>query len=187
MYVGIHLKSNSLVAIKSVSKKTVDKYHIERQIINEHMSMKNINHPFLIKYHKTFVSKREIHFLIEYIEGLEFFDIIRKIGILTSNQAQFYAGQILLALEYLHNKNIVYRDLKPENIMVEKNGYLKLIDMGTAKVLDKEGYYKTRTVIGTPHYMAPEAISGKGYSFLVDLWSLGIVLYELVAGYFPYE
>lgn len=139
--------------------------------------MKRINHPFLIKYFKTFVTKREIHFVIEYIEGEEFFDIIRKIGILKLDEAQFYVGQIVLVLEYLHNHNIVYRDLKPENIMVEKNGYLKLIDMGTAKVLEKEGYYKTRTVIGTPHYMSPETISGKGYSFLVDLWSLGIVIY----------
>ena len=61
--------------------------------------------------------------------------------------------------------------------MVEKSGYLKLIDMGTAKTLDKDSYYKTRTVIGTPHYMAPEVISGKGYSALADLWSLGIVLF----------
>lgn len=178
--------SNSLVAIKSVSKKIVDKYKIDRQIINEHISMNRINHPFIIKYYKTFVSDLNIHFVIEYIEGMEFFDVIRKIGLLKSSQAQFYVAQIMVALEYLHNHNIIYRDLKPENIMVEKNGYLRLIDMGTAKVLDKDNYYKTRTVIGTPHYMAPETISGKGYGFLSDLWSLGIVLYELVCGYFPY-
>ena len=89
------------------------------------------------------------------------FDVIRDIGLLSIEQAQFYVGQIVLALEYLHNRNTIYRDLKPENIMVEASGYLKIIDMGTAKELKKESYYKTRTMIGTPHYMAPETISGK--------------------------
>ena len=82
---------------------------------------------------------------------------------------------MILVLEYLHNKNIVYRDIKPENIMIDHMGYLNLIDMGTAKILKpEEGMNKTYTILGTPHYMAPEILEGKGYGLFVDLWSIGI-------------
>jgi len=94
---------------------------------------------------------------------------------------------MILAVEYLHNMKIVYRDIKPENIMVDEHGYLKMIDMGTAKILNpKYGVSRTFTIIGTPHYMAPEIINGKGYSFTVDLWSIGVCLYEFMCGYVPF-
>ena len=83
---------------------------------------------------------------------------------------------MLLCLEYLHSNNIIYRDLKPENTMIDQNGYLHLIDLGTAKILD--GSSRTFTVLGTPHYMAPEIIQGKGYSMSVDIWALGICMFE---------
>lgn len=82
-----------------------------------------------------------------------------------------------MVLEHLHRNRYVYRDLKPENVMLNQDGYLVLVDMGTAKKLSINQRFKTSTIIGTPHYMAPEIISGKGYSFPVDLWSLGVVLY----------
>jgi cGMP-dependent protein kinase len=78
---------------------------------------------------------------------------------------------MLLMMEYIHSvHHIVYRDIKPENLMIDDKGYMKLIDMGTAKELKNQ---KTFTIIGTPHYMAPEVISGKGYNYMADLWSIG--------------
>lgn len=95
---------------------------------------------------------------------------------------------MILGLEYMHSKNIIYRDLKPENIMVDKNGIMYIIDLGTAKILDEKKHNgRTLTMIGTPHYMAPEVfIGGKGYTKLVDLWSLGVCLYEFVVGNLPF-
>ena len=108
---------------------------------------------------------------------------------------------MILSLEYLHTYNIIYRDIKPENIMVDAKGIMKLIDMGTAKILEgKRGMgNRTFTIIGTPHYMAPEIITGKGYNMLVDLWSVGnlfliwfnifykgICLYEFMGGKVPF-
>ena len=100
---------------------------------------------------------------------------------------------MILAVEYLHAQGIIYRDIKPENIMVDstvKNsyiwmsfqGYLKLIDMGTAKFLKGKapGGNRTFTIIGTPHYMAPEIITGKGYTQAVDLWSIGKNMYIFI-------
>jgi len=88
-------------------------------------------------------------------------------------------------MEYLHLNNIIYRDIKPENIMIDEKGFMKLIDLGTAKHLkNKNG--RTYTIIGTPHYMAPEILTGKGYTYSVDLWSIGICLYEFMCGNVPY-
>ena len=89
-------------------------------------------------------------------------------------------------IEHLHNQKIIYRDLKPENLMLGIDGYLKLVDMGTAKELTIEDRFRTKTIIGTPHYMAPEIITGKGYSFASDLWGLGVIMYELIYGGLPF-
>jgi len=94
---------------------------------------------------------------------------------------------MLLGLEYMHTRQIIYRDLKPENVMVDYKGSMYIIDLGTAKNLKKSKHSgRTFTIIGTPHYMAPEIIQGKGYTMSVDLWSVGICLYEFMGGGVPF-
>jgi cGMP-dependent protein kinase len=141
-----------------------------------------IDHPFIVKLVKTLKDKNYVYFLMDYIKGKELFDVIRDIGLLDKFQTQFYGASIMLAVNYLHERKFVYRDIKPENIMVLENGFIKLIDFGTAKAIDE----KTKTIIGTPHYMAPEVIMGKGYSFQIDFWSVGICMYEFIVGYLPF-
>ena len=119
---------------------------------------------------------------MEFNKGKELWDVIRDIGLLNKYQTQFYSASTMLAIDYLHSRHFVHRDIKPENIMILDNGYLKLIDFGTCKeVVDK-----TSTIIGTPHYMAPEAILGEGYTCQVDYWSIGIMMYEFVCGGVPF-
>ena len=84
----------------------------------------------------------------------------------------------------MYKNHIIYRDIKPENIMVTNAGYPKVVDLGTAHKF--KGDARTATIIGTPHYMAPEVLSGKGYSYYVDLWSTGICLYEFMCGMVPF-
>lgn len=88
-----------------------------------------------MRFHKSFKDEYYIYFLLELINGMELFDVIREIGLLSTYDSQYYIGSMILVLEYLHSNEIIYRDIKPENIMIDHKGTLKLIDMGTAKVM----------------------------------------------------
>jgi protein kinase A len=97
--------------------------------------------------------------------------------------SRFYASQIISIFEYLHSKNIIYRDLKPENVLIDRTGYLKLTDFGFAKIVDGRTY----TLCGTPEYLAPEIILNKGHGKPVDWWTVGVLLYEMIAGIDPFS
>lgn len=114
------------------------------------------------------------------------FEVIRQVKSMSLDMIRYYFACLMVAIEYLHNNSIVYRDLKPENSVVDSKGKVYLIDLGTAKELTADNYFKTFTIIGTPHYMAPEVFEGSGYSFQADLWSLGCLLYEFVCYELPF-
>ena len=115
---------------------------------------------------------------MEYVSGGELFTFIRNQGGLDANTARIYAAEIVLVIEYLHQRHIIHRDLKPENLLVDKRGHLKLTDFGFAKTVTD----KTWTMCGTPEYIAPEIIQGKGHDRAVDWWSLGILIFEMLVG-----
>ena len=177
-----NLKNNFFYAIKIISRKQIDCEQLHSNLELERNILLQIDHPVIVKLVKTLKDKKYIYFLMEYIKGRELFDVIRDIGLLNKEQTQFYGASMMLAVDYLHERKFVYRDIKPENIIVIQSGYVKLIDFGTAKAIVD----RTNTIIGTPHYMAPEVVLGEGYSFQVDMWSIAICLYEFMCGGVPF-
>ena len=175
-------KNKYFYAIKNISNKQILYSQLAQNLELERGILLQIDHPFIVKLVKTLKDENYIYFLMDYIKGKELFDVIRDIGLLNKFQAQFYGASLMLAVEYLHERKFIYRDIKPENVMILENGYIKLIDFGTAKAITD----KTTTIIGTPHYMAPEVILGDGYSFQVDFWSIAICIYEFICGAVPF-
>ena len=140
-------------------------------------------YPFIVKLVKTLKNNLFCFFLLEYVNGIGMNEYLKnRKKIKNIEETKFYIGSLLVVLDYLQKKLIAHRDIKPSNIMIDSKGYIKLIDFGTAKILTDY----TNTVIGTPHYIAPEILQGKGYSLSVDFWSVGICMYEIFYGVYPF-
>ena len=175
-------KKEFFYAIKNISNKQILYNNLQYNLDLERGILLRVDHPFIVKLVKTLKDDKFIYFLMDYIKGKELFSVIRDIGLLNKTQTLFYGASIMLAVNYLHQRKFVFRDIKPENVMVLDNGYIKIIDFGTAKAIED----KTKTTLGTPHYMAPEMILGKGYSFEVDFWAIAICMYEFICGEVPF-
>ena len=179
----VHNKKN-FYAIKAISRKSVEREKmLAKYFVNERKIMLSLDHPFIVKMVKSMKNKHFCFLLIEFINGTNLDEYLSK----RENkqniyETQFYIGSILLMLDYLQKKFIAHRDIKPSNIMIDSNGYLKMIDFGTAKVLTDY----TSTIIGTPHYISPEILQGRGYSLSCDFWSVGICMYEIFYGKYPF-
>ena len=128
-------KYNKCYALKCIEKNKTIENNMEDYILNQKRILEQIDFPFINKLYATYDDDHFVYFLLKLIDGGDFFHILRHIGICSKSKAQFYIGCMILSLECLHSKNIIYRDLKPENSVVDKKGYLHLIDLGTAKFL----------------------------------------------------
>ncbi|ELA46262.1 AGC/PKA protein kinase [Vavraia culicis subsp. floridensis] len=170
-------------ALKAVSTSTLLKLK-QKDHLNE--ERKTLYELFFCKYFVklifSFKTSRSYFLVLEYVGGGELFYWLRKRGPFKLKDARFYAAEITLALEYLFSKNLLYRDLKPENILLTEKGHIKLVDLGFAKKLNT----LTFTLCGTPEYMAPEKLKSEGYGQSSDLWSLGILIYEMLKGMPPF-
>lgn len=188
-----HLPTNETFAIKCMSKADIVSSNQQQNILSEkQLLMDCADCSFIIDLVKTFNRANQIYMMMEFIQGGELWSYIyERISLVPRNDkggfqlsaVKFYIANIVIALEYLHSKNIAYRDLKPENLVVDGKGYIKIVDFGFAKIIPfkKDGVLvdKTYTLCGTPEYLAPEIVLLKGYDKSVDLWALGCLVYEL--------
>ena len=175
-------KNKQLYAAKALDLIQIKEENILQRTELEKNLLLRMDHPFIAKTVKYIKGEIYLFYIMEYVRGKELFDVMRDINLLNKAQTQFYSASILEVLNYLHNQKVVYRDLKPENIMVLENGYIKFFDFGTVKEIKD----RTKTFIGTTTYMAPEIFAGNGYSFQIDYWALGVVMYEFFCGTLPF-
>ncbi len=178
-----NLKTNTYCAFKQLKKYDIVKFKQVDHLKNENFILYSLEHPFIVKMEGMTQDKRILYIAMEYVAGGELFTYLRSVGKFSPNQACFYASHVTLMFEYLHSKNVIYRDLKPENLLIDPDGYLKLTDFGFAKIVEGRTY----TLCGTPEYLCPEILTNKGHGKGVDWWTLGILIYEMIAGIDPFN
>jgi len=176
------IKDSKYYALKILKKSEVIYLKQVEHVKTEKKILEEIDHPYIVNLTGAFQDDKNLYLLLEYVIGGEFFSHLRKAGRFPNDTSVFYSGQVALVFEHLHGLTILYRDLKPENLLLDKNGHCKVTDFGFAKKVD----YRTWTLCGTPEYLAPEIILSKGHGKAVDWWALGILMYEMLAGYPPF-
>ncbi|CAH8453782.1 unnamed protein product [Schistosoma rodhaini] len=180
-------RDNKYYAIKSLKKaeiifrNEVDTLLTEKRILQ---IITDAQHPFLINLIACFQTKEHVMFVMEYAQGGDLMSLIQK-NVFKEPQAVFYAGCVVLGIEFLHSKKIVYRDLKLDNLLLDSEGFVKMADFG----LCKEGMGpddRTSTFCGTPEFLAPEVLTDSSYTRAVDWWGLGVLIFEMLVGECPF-
>lgn len=171
-------------AMKSLSKVTLQKSKQLKYAISECKIMKELAHPFIVTLYYAFQTAHFLYLVLEYCPNGDLSSLVKAKRKLDEHTAKFYLAEIILALEYLHNLNIIYRDLKPANILIDTEGHIKLSDFGLAK--DNAESNVMMTMAGTPAYLPPEVIVRKNAGKPSDIYGIGPTLYELLTGSPPY-
>ncbi|XP_029452161.1 cGMP-dependent protein kinase 2-like isoform X2 [Rhinatrema bivittatum] len=171
-------------ALKKIRKLHVVQTRQEEHVKMERQVLLQSHSPFIVRLFETFRDSRYVYMALEFCEGGELWTKLREVKYFSEEVTIFCIACVVEALEYLHSNGIVYRDLKPENLMLDKHGYVKLVDFGFAKLLLKGE--KTYSFCGTPEYLAPEILRNEGHDFAVDFWMLGILIFELLVGRPPF-
>ena len=155
----------------------------EVSIMSERNLLSKIRHPFIVNMYFAFQDFYNLYLVMDLLTGGDLRYHIAHKKTFTEKQTKFIISNMLLALEYIHSKNIIHRDIKPENLVLESNGYVRITDFGVAKINEPDNSSETS---GTPGYMAPEVILVQNHSFCSDFFALGVIGYEFMLGYRPY-
>ena len=177
---------NKSYCMKIIKKSRIKNEKDYQHILEQRKILEQLDHPFITKLNFSFQTDRKLYIITDYIQGGSLLYHIRNLGKFKEEITKIYLAQIILAIEYLHKKSIIYRSLTPETICLDLNGYIKLNDFSFSK--SNIFYYSncTSTFCGTSEYLAPEIIEGKKYGKCVDIWCLGILMYEMIFGFPPF-
>jgi len=186
VYKAVQESLNRTVAVKALKSSVAIDTQFATRFEREALSISSLQHENIVHIYDFIKQGGNFFIVMEFVDGIDLYDLLEKCPILPSDVAAIVAMQVARGLDYAHFRGIVHRDIKPANIMLGKSGGVKLMDFGIARDQAFSDLTETGTGLGTPSYMSPEQIVGDKLDFRSDVFSLGIVLYQLVCGRKPF-
>ncbi|KAJ3632062.1 hypothetical protein Zmor_024833 [Zophobas morio] len=192
VYLGKYKTSGKLYAVKVLDKRHMVREGKAKYAAVEKEALRKLSpHPYIVRLYYTFQDTYKLYFVLGYAKNGELLYYIRKLGSFGLDCVKFYSAELILAMEYMHSKGIVHRDIKPENLLLCENMHLILADFGTAKIIslvqDDSPLGRVSSFVGTADYVSPELLNYKRTSISSDLWALGCIIYQLIAGWPPFR
>lgn len=176
-----------VVAVKVLKDEYLSNEDFKRRFKNESTAIAMLSHPNIVKVYDVSLDERLQYIVMEYVDGITLKEYIDQQHVLTWKEAVHFTVQILRALQHAHEKGIVHRDIKPQNIMMLEDGTIKVADFGIARMANSETRTMTDKAIGSVHYISPEQASGSRTDEKSDIYSLGVMLYEMLTGKLPFD
>ena len=188
VYRAMDLKEQRTVAVKILKEECTESEEMVRRFKNESKAISILNHPGIVKVYDVSVTDKIQYMVMEYVDGITLKEYLSlRGGPLTWKETLHFITQVLEALSHAHSKGVVHRDVKPQNIMLQSNGQVKLMDFGIARFSQAENYALGDKAIGSVHYISPEQAKGMPTDATTDIYSVGVMMYEMLSGKLPFE
>jgi len=184
VYLAREKKTKFIVALKTLSIKQLVKYGVEHQLRREIEIQTHLRHRGVVRLFGYFWTSKTIYLILEYCPKGELYKELQKKKKIPEQKTAEYISQLADALQYCHSKNVIHRDIKPENLLIGYYGELKIADFGWSVHAPSS---RRETVCGTLDYLPPEMVLLEPHNYMVDLWTVGVLAYELLAGTAPFE
>ena len=188
VYRGVDEKNGNPIAVKVLKEEFLDNEELVRRFKNESKAISILSHPNIVKVYDVSVTDKLQYIVMEYVDGITLKEYLKQRGgALTWKETVHFATQVLSALQHAHSKGIIHRDIKPQNIMLLADGSIKMMDFGIARFSRAQSQTVSDKAIGSVHYISPEQAKGDRTDARTDIYSVGVMLYEMLSGQLPFD